>query len=99
VLAQFEGRFGPVKVISTCRAGAVIAGTRRPSMHRYGRAVDFMPNPGQRAAMLAWLRAHAGGSVITYRSGHVHFDTGRSGQVASVEASGLRVRGSDARPR
>ena len=63
-------------MISTCRSGAVIAGTGRPSQHRYGRAVDFMPHAGQRGAMIAWLRSNAGGAVITYGSGHVHFDTG-----------------------
>jgi uncharacterized protein YcbK (DUF882 family) len=76
VLAGLEARFGSVQVISTCRPGAVIAGSGRPSQHRYGKAVDFMPTPNQRAAMLAWLRSHAGGAVITYGSGHVHFDTG-----------------------
>lgn len=75
VLAGLERRYGTVKVISTCRPGAVIAGSGRPSQHRYGKAVDFMPN-GNRAAMLAWLRANAGGAVITYASGHIHFDTG-----------------------
>ncbi|MFZ5690803.1 MAG: peptidase M15 [Pseudomonadota bacterium] len=76
LLSRFEARFGTVKVISTCRPGAVIAGSGRPSQHRYGKAVDFMPKPGQRAAMLAWLRANANGAVITYGSGHIHFDTG-----------------------
>jgi hypothetical protein len=75
VLAGLEARFGAVKVISTCRPGAVIAGSGRPSQHRYGKAVDFMPN-GNRAAMLAWLRSNANGAVITYGSGHIHFDTG-----------------------
>jgi len=76
LLSRFEARFGSVKVISTCRPGAVIAGSGRPSQHRYGKAVDFMPNPGQRGAMLAWLRSNANGAVITYGSGHIHFDTG-----------------------
>jgi hypothetical protein len=76
LLSRFEARFGAVKVISTCRPGAVIAGSGRPSQHRYGKAVDFMPNPGQRSAMLAWLRSNANGAVITYGSGHIHFDTG-----------------------
>lgn len=76
VLAQLEGQFGAVKVVSTCRPGAVIAGSGRPSQHRYGKAVDVVPPPGQRASMISWLRQHAGGAVITYRSGHVHFDTG-----------------------
>ena len=75
VLNRMEARFGRVKVISTCRPGAVIAGSGRPSQHRYGKAVDFIPN-GNRAAMLAWLRANARGAVITYASGHIHFDTG-----------------------
>jgi hypothetical protein len=76
VLAQMEGQFGPVKVVSTCRPGAVIAGSGKPSQHRYGKAVDVVPPPGQRASVIAWLRQHASGAVITYRSGHVHFDTG-----------------------
>ncbi len=71
-----KSRFGAVSVISTCRPGAVIAGSGRPSQHRYGKAVDFVPRSGQRGAMLAWLRANAGGAVITYASGHIHFDTG-----------------------
>lgn len=50
----------------------------RPAVgeHRYGKAVDFMPKPGQRAAVMAWLRSNANGAVITYASGHIHFDTG-----------------------
>lgn len=76
VLAQFEGQFGAVKIVSTCRPGAVIAGSGRPSQHRYGKAVDFVPPADKRAAMIAWLRQHVPGAVITYRAGHVHFDTG-----------------------
>lgn len=74
-LGRLEARFGAVKVISTCRPGAVIAGSGRPSQHRYGKAVDFMPN-GNRGAVLAWLRSNVNGAVITYASGHIHFDTG-----------------------
>ena len=76
VLAGLEARFGAMKVISTCRPGAVIAGSGMPSQHRYGKAVDFMPAAGQRAAILSWLRSHANGAVITYPTGHIHFDTG-----------------------
>jgi uncharacterized protein YcbK (DUF882 family) len=76
VLAGLEARFGTMQVISTCRPGAVIAGSGQPSQHRYGKAVDFMPKAGQRGAVMAWLRANAGGAVITYASGHIHFDTG-----------------------
>jgi uncharacterized protein YcbK (DUF882 family) len=87
VLAGLEARFSAVRVISTCRPGAVIAGTGRPSQHRYGKAVDFMPAPGQRAAMLAWLRSNAGGAVITYSSGHIHFDTGGYRNYSGREAA------------
>lgn len=90
VLAGLESRFGPVRVISTCRRGAVIAGTRRPSMHRYGMAVDFVPPPGRRAGMISWLRANSGGMVITYRSGHVHFDTGSYRSYACAECGARR---------
>ncbi len=41
VLDQIEARFGPVKVISTCRPGARIAGSGRISRHASGNAVDF----------------------------------------------------------
>jgi hypothetical protein len=94
LLSRFEARFGSVKVISTCRPGAVIAGSGRPSQHRYGKAVDFMPNPGQRGAMLAWLRSNANGAVITYASGHIHFDTGGDRNFAvSAKARRAYARG------
>lgn len=99
VLARLEASFGSVKVISTCRRGAVIAGTRRPSLHRYGMAVDFVPPPGHRAGMINWLRANSGGMVITYRSGHVHFDTGSYRNVACSECGTRRVRRSHAAAR
>ena len=86
VLSGLEARFGAVKVISTCRPGARIAGNGRPSQHGFGRAVDFVPRPGQRAAALAWLRANANGAVITYASGHIHFDTGGYRHYASSGA-------------
>ena len=92
VLSGLEARFGSVQVISTCRPSAVIAGSGRPSQHRYGKAVDFMPKPGQRAAMLAWLRSHAGGAVITYGSGHVHFDTGGYAVSAKARRAYARAR-------
>jgi uncharacterized protein YcbK (DUF882 family) len=80
VLAGLEARVGKVKVISTCRPGAVIAGSGRPSQHRYGKAVDFVPTGGQRASALAYLRGRGAGPVITYASGHIHFDTGGGGR-------------------
>jgi hypothetical protein len=89
VLSGLEARFGSVRVISTCRPGAVIAGSGRPSQHRYGKAVDFVPN-GNRAAMMAWLRSNANGAVITYASGHIHFDTGGNRNFA-VSAKARRA--------
>lgn len=90
VLAQLEGRFGPVKVVSTCRRGATIAGTRRPSMHRYGMAVDFEA-PGRKAAIVQWLRANNSGLVMTYgRSAHIHFDTGSYRHYACAECGARR---------
>jgi len=92
VLAQVEARFGPVKVVSTCRRGAVIAGTRRPSMHRYGMAVDFEAS-GRKAAIVQWLRSNNSGMVMTYaRSGHIHFDTGSYRSYACAECGSRRAR-------
>lgn len=93
VLNRLEANFGPVRVVSTCRPGAVIAGTRRPSYHRYGKAVDFHPPQGRRAEVIRWLRANNSGMVITYaRMGHVHFDTGPYRSVACAECGTRRMR-------
>jgi hypothetical protein len=77
LLNRIEHRFGPVQVVSTCRPGAFIAGTGRPSRHASGNAVDF--NAGDRkAAILEWLIAnHHGGGIMTYAGmDHVHVDIG-----------------------
>jgi uncharacterized protein YcbK (DUF882 family) len=76
LLARIEAQFGPVQVISTCRSGAVIAGSGRPSLHRYGMAFDFRtPN---KAAVVRWLAANNAGGTMTYRhSNHIHADVGR----------------------
>lgn len=77
VLARLEGRVGAVQIVSTCRPGATIAGTGRPSFHRYGKAVDF--NTRNKAAAIAFLRTQ-GVFVMTYCGmGHVHFNTGQVG--------------------
>lgn len=82
VLARLEARFGTVKVISTCRPGAVIAGTRRPSYHRYGMAVDFMAPRGRKAEVVQWLYRQ-GTLVMTYgRMSHVHFNLGQGARIA-----------------
>jgi uncharacterized protein YcbK (DUF882 family) len=77
LLGRVESTFGPVQIISTCRPGAVVAGTGHPSMHRYGRAVDFDAPAGKKAAIVAWLSANNPGGTMTYaHMGHIHMDTG-----------------------
>lgn len=75
-LAQVRSQFGPIRVISTHRPGARIAGSGRPSYHASCRAVDFVPPPGRYGAVAAWLQANHGGGVGTYSSGHIHIDDG-----------------------
>ena len=41
LLERIEEKFGRVKLVSTCRPGATIAGTGRPSRHASGNAIDF----------------------------------------------------------
>ena len=48
LLDRIESHFGKVQIISTCRPGAVIAGTGRRSKHASGEAIDF--NAGGRKA-------------------------------------------------
>jgi Peptidase M15/Bacterial SH3 domain len=77
LLDRIEQKFGTVQVISTCRSGAVIAGTLHPSRHASGNAVDFLPG-GRKAAIVAWLIAnHHGGGTMTYADmDHIHVDIG-----------------------
>lgn len=77
LLARVEEKFGPVRLVSTCRAGATIAGTGRPSRHASGNAIDF--NAGARKSeILSWLIAtHREGGVMTYPDmDHIHIDIG-----------------------
>ncbi|MEQ1576815.1 MAG: D-Ala-D-Ala carboxypeptidase family metallohydrolase [Hyphomicrobium sp.] len=77
LLNRIESRFGPVRIISTCRAGATIATSGKPSKHRYGMAIDFSA-PGRKAAVVQWLIAnHHSGGTMTYRDmDHIHVDVG-----------------------
>lgn len=89
LLERVEAQFGPVKVVSTCRPGARIAGTNRISRHASGNAIDF--NAGARKqAIVEWLIAnHQSGGVMTYaHKGHIHMDIGRR----FVSLAGRRVR-------
>lgn len=76
---RVKARFPDATAISTCRAGAIIAGTNRPSFHRYGMAVDF--NTRNKAGAISFLRSQ-GVFVMTYcDSGHIHFNHGQTGYV------------------
>lgn len=77
LLARIESRFGPVQIVSTCRPGAVIAGSGKPSKHRYGQAIDF--NAGSRkGAIVSWLiqNHHSGGTMTYAGMNHIHVDIG-----------------------
>jgi hypothetical protein len=77
LLTRLEERFGSVQVVSTCRLGATIAGTGRPSRHSSGNAVDF--DAGSRKAdIVQWLVAnHHDGGTMTYPDmDHIHIDIG-----------------------
>jgi uncharacterized protein YgiM (DUF1202 family) len=77
LLERIERQFGPVQVVSTCRPGATIPGTWRPSLHASGNAVDF--TAGSRTAeIVGWLLAnHRSGGTMTYPGmDHIHVDIG-----------------------
>ena len=77
LIEKIEGQFGPMKLVSTCRAGATIAGTGRPSKHASGNAIDFEAGP-RRQQIVDWLIAnHHAGGVMTYAGmEHIHVDIG-----------------------
>lgn len=78
LLDEIETRFGRMRLISTCRPGATIAGTGRPSRHASGNAIDF--DAGRRKAeVVDWLVAnHQAGGTMTYADmDHIHVDIGR----------------------
>jgi uncharacterized protein YcbK (DUF882 family) len=77
LLDRIEAHFGKMQIISTCRPGAVIAGTGHRSKHASGEAVDF--NAGKRKGeVVRWLIAnHKSGGTMTYRGmQHIHVDVG-----------------------
>jgi hypothetical protein len=76
LLERIEQKFGPVKVISTCRPGAFIALTGPPSQHVSGNAVDFDAD-SRKAAIIEWLIANHRGGTMTYAGmEHIHVDIG-----------------------
>jgi len=77
LLGRIEEKFGAVKLVSTCRPGATIAGTARPSKHASGNAIDF--DAGNRKEQIVeWLIAnHHDGGTMTYPDmDHIHVDIG-----------------------
>lgn len=78
LLDKIESRFGPVRVISTCRPGARIAGSGRISRHASGNAVDFDAG-SRKGAIIKWLVAnHKTGGTMTYPDmSHIHIDIGQ----------------------
>jgi hypothetical protein len=98
LLSRIEAQFGPVGIISTCRPGAVIAGTGRPSRHASGNAVDFNAPPGRKGEVVSWLIAnHRSGGVMTYAAmNHIHVDIGR--RFVSLGSGGRRLGQAKRRP-
>ena len=74
---ELQAIFGPLRVVSTCRPGATIRGTNRPSQHRYGKAIDFTVPRGKKSAVVRWLMKNFSGGIMTYcNHSHIHMDTG-----------------------
>ncbi|MFA5949033.1 MAG: D-Ala-D-Ala carboxypeptidase family metallohydrolase [Hyphomicrobium sp.] len=77
LLGRIEAQFGPVSIVSTCRPGAVVAGSGKPSKHRYGMAIDFSAG-GRKGAIVNWLlqNHHSGGTMTYANMSHIHVDIG-----------------------
>jgi uncharacterized protein YcbK (DUF882 family) len=75
LLNRIESQF--VSIVSTCRPGAVIATSGKPSKHRYGLAIDFSAG-SRKGAIVNWLiKNHHSGGTMTYRGmNHIHVDIG-----------------------
>jgi Peptidase M15 len=89
LLEKVEDVFGPVEVISTCRPGATIAGSGRPSRHASGNAVDFEAG-SRKAAIIKWLVAnnHVGGTMTYSDMSHIHIDFGPHFVALAAPSSG-----------
>ena len=77
LLNRIENKFGRVEIVSTCRAGARIASTGKPSRHASGNAIDFRA-PGKKKQVVQWLiNTHDDGGTMTYSDmDHIHVDVG-----------------------
>ena len=99
LLARIEQKFGSMQIVSTCRPGATIRGSGRPSRHASGNAIDF--NAGSRkGAVVRWLvENHRSGGTMTYSGmDHIHVDIGphfvslSGSRMRTASRSGSRVR-------
>jgi Peptidase M15 len=77
LLNRIESRFGAMRIVSTCRPGATIAGSGRVSRHASGNAIDFEAG-GRKGEVVRWLVAnhHSGGTMTYGDSSHIHVDVG-----------------------
>lgn len=91
LLGRIEAKFGSVKIVSTCRPGARIRGTKQRSKHATGQAIDFVAPNGRKAEVVRWLIAnHRSGGTMTYPGmSHIHVDIG----YRFVSLAGRRMRG------
>lgn len=89
LLNSIESRFGAMRIVSTCRPGATIAGSGRVSKHASGNAIDFDAG-NRKGEVVRWLVAnHGSGGTMTYADmSHIHVDIGP--HFVSL-ASGSRV--------
>ena len=95
ILERIESKFGRMQIISTCRPGATIAGSGRPSRHASGNAIDFDAG-SKKSAVINWLTAnhHSGGTMTYPDMDHVHVDIGSH----FVSLAGGRREASRSRP-
>src|SRR5262249_42867181 len=77
LLERIEGRFGPVKLVSTSLTGATIAATGRAVKHASGNAIDVDAG-SHKEQIVEWLIAnHREGGTMTYPDmDHIHVDIG-----------------------
>jgi hypothetical protein len=75
LIERIEEKFGPVKLVSTCRPGATIAGSGRPSRHASGNAVDFDADRRKADIVEGLIDNHHDGGTMTYAGmDHIHVD-------------------------
>jgi hypothetical protein len=77
LLNRIESQFGTMRIVSTCRPGATIAGSGKVSRHASGNAIDFEAG-GRKGEVVRWLVAnhHSGGTMTYGDSSHIHVDIG-----------------------